>query len=277
MYKSFNVDLSPITLMNFLNDKRKGEIENKVRNKLRIENYSKQVVSEFKQQIDSELEKYLGVDGSLSASKMESDWFPMTNADIFLSHSHKDEALAIDLAAWLYQEFRLKTFIDSTIWGNSSELLRKIDDKYCKLSDGETYSYSMRNQSTTYVHLILATALTKMMDKTECLFFLNTPSSLSISSVDNKEKTNSAWIYHELSSSKTLRINPPTRIGRIVESVTFDSTEKRADYVPITFEVPLDHLTPLGVQEMKEWVSQKSYGGSAVNKLDILYKLTQGK
>ena len=36
----------------------------------------------------------------------------------------------------------------------------------------KTYGYGLRNKSTSNVHMILYTALMKMMDRTECLMFV---------------------------------------------------------------------------------------------------------
>lgn len=37
-------------------------------------------------------------DGYFDASKLQESWFPQVEADIFLSHSHKDEKLIISFA-----------------------------------------------------------------------------------------------------------------------------------------------------------------------------------
>lgn len=50
------------------------------------------------------LRGYLLNNGSLSADKIEKEWFPHFDATVFLSHSHKDERLAITFAGWLYEE-----------------------------------------------------------------------------------------------------------------------------------------------------------------------------
>ena len=56
--------------------------------------------------------------------------------------------------------------------------------------------------------MMLSTALTQMIDKTECLLFLNTPFSISTSEVVNE--TESPCIYSELAVTKMLRDNAPT-------------------------------------------------------------------
>ena len=140
-----------------------------------IELYNKQ-----KKKAKEILENYTLSNGVLDASRIENDWFPSISADVFISHAHKDRDLAISLAGWFSELFGIQSFIDSCVWGHMDDLLSAIDETYCvsqKNSDGSVlyYDYLKRNQSTAHVHMILNTALHKMIDKTECLIFLNTP------------------------------------------------------------------------------------------------------
>jgi hypothetical protein len=64
-------------------------------------------------------------------------------------------------------------------------------------------------QRVTY--MMLASALTLMMDKTECVFFLNTPES--IKTEDVIKKTASPWIYHEITMLHLIQKN---RLNNIV-------------------------------------------------------------
>ncbi|MGB1318990.1 MAG: hypothetical protein ACPG5W_12310, partial [Flavobacteriales bacterium] len=61
--------------------------------------------------------------GKVDASGMQENWFPQVEADIFISHSHRNHRLAIALAGWLHGKFGLTSFIDSCIWGYSNDLL----------------------------------------------------------------------------------------------------------------------------------------------------------
>ena len=148
------------------------------------------------------IDQYLLNDGTLDASAMESDWFPEVDADIFLSHSHADEKAIIDIAGFLFKECGLKCFIDSMVWGYADKLLKQIDEKYCIKSRDEKgnkiYSYENRNRTTAQVHLMLQGALAKMIDRCECLVFVNTPQSLKMSDVQVDSMTASPWIYSEL-------------------------------------------------------------------------------
>lgn len=148
-------------------------------------------------------------EGFIDATEIEKDWFPEIKADIFISHSHKDEQLAIKLAGWLNDRFNLKCFIDSTVWRSAEDLLNTLDKEYSISSQSNPektiYSYNKRNKTTAHVHILLTMALQKMIDKTECLFFLNTSNSIITSEPNSTLKTDSPWIYSELLFSSMVR------------------------------------------------------------------------
>lgn len=168
----------------------------------------------YKEQLEivsAGLETYINPDGSLNETKIEDDWFPEVRAHVFLSHSHNDIDFVKSFAGWLNKKFGIVAFIDSSVWGNSDNLLKSIDNKFCVSSRDDngaikTYGYKLRNKSTSNVHMILYTALMKMIDNTECLMFINTPSSLKWSDmISEKAATESPWIYGELLASKLIR------------------------------------------------------------------------
>lgn len=94
--------------------------------------------------ISTLMKKYLSPSGVLRASEIEDDWFPHINADVFLSHSHKDEKDVIAFAGWL-KSMGVTSFIDSCVWGYANDLLKQIDDEHCvqttKSSGGHVYDY----------------------------------------------------------------------------------------------------------------------------------------
>ncbi len=165
----------------------------------------------IKEYIQKSLEDFIGSDGVISGTELQNSWFP-TNQNrtfnVFLSHSHNDEKLAIALAGFLEKELKLNTFIDSCLWGYSNDLLRKIDEKYCIHSNGESFDYDKRNYSTSHVHMMLSIALSRMIDNCEAIFFLNSENSISLSEEIEKKRTSSPWIYNELSLADTMRIKP---------------------------------------------------------------------
>ncbi|WP_404283705.1 hypothetical protein [Exiguobacterium aurantiacum] len=202
-----------------------------------------------KQHIRKELDHFLLNEGSLDGSALQNDWFPGVDADIFLSHSHGDQKLAMGFAAMLEDKFGLTTFIDSCVWGYADDLLKKIDDVYCKNEKGDTYNYQQRNYSTSHVHMMLSSALTKMMDKAECLIFVNTPNSITTHDVI-ENKTKSPWIYSEIVTSQMLQKKIPVRDEAIEKSRNFEAMQKKLD---IVYNVDLNHLTSLSTDDLARW------------------------
>lgn len=105
--------------------------------KLDYYSIGKNIYKHIQNRINESLDSYIGVDGTINGSELQSDWFPSINAHVFLSHSHKDEKLAIRFAGWLYYNFGLITFIDSCIWSYSDDLLKKIDENIVKIRKEE--------------------------------------------------------------------------------------------------------------------------------------------
>ena len=221
--------------------------------------------------IQEELEKYV-VNDEIDVKQLEETWFPEIKAEVFISHSHKDEKLAICLADWLYDNFGITSFIDSCLWGCANDLLRQIDNQMCmrkKANDGKiTYNYNKRNVSTAHVHIILSMALQKMIDKTECLFFLNTPNSVKLEDNSSGMLTSSCWIYNEILFSKLVKRRKPERYKLRTANI-LESVER------FSYELETDHLINISEIELKKWKiesDKKTYLNS--NKyLDILYKV----
>lgn len=244
--------------------------------------FGKTIYDENKKNIKLELNKFLLPNGSLDGSKMQENWFPQVKADIFISHSHADENLAISLAGWLYEKFGLIAFIDSCIWGYSNDLLKSIDNKYCQSSNGETYNYQKRNFSTSHIHMMLSTALTMMIDKTECIFFLNTPNSITTSEVISKTK--SPWIYSEIATTKMIRKKPLNsyRMRRVAESELYSTGGSLKKSLNVEYEVNTDHLITISnfhfINWKNNWPINKPYSSDySQYALDILYKMTTDK
>ncbi|GLX62025.1 hypothetical protein KMU_00650 [Proteus vulgaris] len=141
-----------------------------------------------------------------SADKIQEDFFPQIDADIFLSHAHNDEDDIIKLAIYLEENFKIKVFVDSCIWGNVYQLLKSINDKYCKI-DEDLYSYQGSIYASTNIYMILNTALHNMIDRTEIFLFLGTKESIKINDIieGTKESVRSPWIYSELMFAKQVK------------------------------------------------------------------------
>lgn len=224
-----------------------------------------------KEAIQTSLESYICNNDILDGTKIQENWFHSVNADIFLSHSHKDEHLVVALAGWLKQNCHINAFVDSYIWGYANNLLKILDKRYCVQSqDGDhvTYDYDKRNNSTSHVHMMLSTALGKMIDNSECLFFVNTPSSISISESINPGCTLSPWIYSEIALSQIIRQRIPLRQQKQLRHFAADSVTESAD-LKIKYDIHLDHLKQLTRSDLTQWSS--SVDPSLKHPLDTLY------
>ena len=185
-------------------------------------------------------------------------------------------------AGWLNYEFGLTAFIDSCAWGYCDDLLKQIDDKYCKHSDGKTYDYQLRNYTTSHVHTMLSAALLDMIDRTECLIFFNTPQSIclkeELKNVNNSEKTLSPWIYSELSATKVLRQQKPNRLKRLYESFEHRDSGRFNDstFPSIEYDVSaiIKNMTELNAIILTEWVNKHN---NREHSLDTLYKIVSPK
>lgn len=208
-------------------------------------------------------------DDNLDGNKLINDWFPNYKADIFISHSHDDVEMAKHLACWIENKFHLTAFIDSTVWGNSNDLLRNIDDRYAKEADG-SYNYDIRNFTTSHVHMMLATALNDVIYSSECLIFLNTPQSLSVTEIGN-EQTNSPWIYNELKTATTIQKIPPKRKYAKLDRL-FDAYKNKPFEIQYTVSEELSKFDDLDIIKLKEW-QLRHEKLPIVHPLDILYKI----
>ena len=229
------------------------------------------VLEDNTSKISSSLEKYIKANGHLDGDKLSGDWFPVIDTDVFISHSHKDETNALLLAGFLKEQFGLNAFIDSTVWGNIKDLQEKVDEPLYNYST-HTYDYDKRNQTTAYVHLLLSTALTKMLDNSEALFFLSTPQS--VHSIEDPV-TSSVWIYHEILTSRMLRQKYPTRThlsqrcfasGGIVEA-------RVADGYTMDFKIDISDFKTINQESINLWETKRLHTSSRVHSLDILYHL----
>lgn len=220
------------------------------------------------------LQKYISANGLLDGTAMANDWFPEIEADIFISHSHNDESQAIGLAGWLYSEFGLTSFIDSCVWKQVNDLLFTIDKKYSlRHSDaGSYFDYQTRNQTTAFIHLMLTTALNKMIDRTECLIFLNTPNSITTAEAVS-DKTKSPWIYSEIETSRIIRKRPHRRANEVKVRDIIKS-ELISEGLEGTFDVELGHLTKLYQSDLDAWAlvyKRNALMKNEVHALDLLY------
>ncbi|WP_178110352.1 hypothetical protein [Pseudomonas sp. FSL R10-1339] len=242
--------------------------------------YGRELHEKNRTLVESRLDSFKGKDGKLIATSIVAEWFPKVTADVFLSHSHRDEEEIIGLSGWLHKEFGLTSFIDSCIWGYSEKLLHMIDSEYCLSKDTGYYDYHKRNRSTSHVHMMLSTALTQTIDSCECIFFVNTPNSILPNEYIEGEKgaTDSPWIYSEIAMTRLVRKRSPSEHRSIRAKVIMDSTGME-DYLEknlgIKYDVNLNHLGNLNQTDLNNWLKTSNTKGA--ESLDSLYNLSMAK
>ena len=225
------------------------------------------------------IEDYI-INGVGDGTKMESDWFPSIEADIFISHSHADEALAAGIAGWINSCFGLNCFIDSCVWNYCDDLLEMINDRFSNKrknpNGGYLYDHKKCNVACQHVNTMLSVALQKMIDKTEMILLLNTSNSVTAYENVYKEATYSPWIYSEIICTQIVRKKPLSEY-RTLDSVLkhvfesgqrYDESEFKAVY-----EVSLSHLGMLSVATLLTW--RDLYKNKKIlYPLDYLYRIT---
>lgn len=242
------------------------------------------IFSECQSNVKSVLDKYILPTGALDGDMMKEEWFKSQKYDIFISHSHKDIDKVKAFSGWLYDNFGLKCFIDSCAWGYCDDLLRIIDNKYCWNKSMETYNYERRNYSTAHVHMMLSTALTEVMDFSECVMFFNTPNSVSIvddlncikngNNKHGKIKVSiSPWIYHELAMSSYLKQTVPDRLREQYVIFAEHSENRDQKKFDIQYQISkyLEGMNKLSDEGLRMWCKQYEEK-KPLHPLDVLYE-----
>lgn len=212
MYRAFNYK-DDLSLFNNQKYVRKG----------------KELFAIQKEKIEKNLKEFYLNETTLDGSELKNTWFPDVDCQVFLSHSHKDNEEIMGLAGFLFEEYKIKSFIDSNVWGYANDLLREIDNEYCYDKNKKNYIYESRNFSTAHIHMMLNTALMEMLDKCECIIFINTINTIENVGDTIKKGTYSPWIYSELNMIKHLRTRAPKR-----EILLEHKFEKRAEFKVLT-------------------------------------------
>lgn len=257
----------------------------KIEKLLYIENLSEEEKKEYlekgeeifstqKKEVNRKIKEYLLPDKSIDVQRLSEDWFKEVEADVFISHSHKDKKEAIILSGVLYEKFKLKCFIDSTIWGNSLDLLKEIDENYNKLANG-SYSYEGSTWAASNVHLILMIALKKMIDNSECILFLKTPNSIKIDkSIKKEENTASPWIFSEIEIANSIRIIEPKRY-KTTSAENYEFVKDLKDSLSFSYQANLDQFYDIDDKIFEDWLVKKTKSNK--HSLDILYGVIKEK
>lgn len=244
--------------------------DTKIENKEIFNDYlelGRTIFTQNQKSIHDELDEYLLNDDVIDGDAISQNWFPIIKSDIFISHSHLDEDYVIAFAGWLKAKFNLNAFVDSCVWGYSNKLLKCLDNNYFKNGD-DTFDYQKRNVSTSHVHMMLNVALMKMMDRCECIFFINTPNALPIvDNIKNTESTLSPWIYSEVEMTRYLREQRPQRNGYL-NSINAEFQLEHSE-LKIEYKVNKTHMKKIDDKGLEVWLSECS---NYEHPLDTLYK-----
>lgn len=247
MYRAFNLELPGRPF-------RTGAIE-----------HGRRRMGDLRPAVDRALRACVREDGSLDGTQLRASWFPDVGGQIFVSHSHRDEETALGLAGWLDAAFGLTAFVDSGIWGNADDLLREIDERHCRNPGGDTFSYEKRNRSTAHVHALLSTALASMIDRSECVFFLNTGASVPIA--ETMDRTDSPWIFSEIDTANRIRRrSPDEHRGTKVAKGRLDERD-----LTVYYDLQLGGFADVSSRTLDRWA--KAHEDSGREALDVLYDL----
>lgn len=227
-----------------------------------------------KKEVQNCLSEYISDDGIINGTELREHWFSVNRTDVFISHSHADLNKVKAFAGWLYTKFGLTSFIDSCSWGYCDDLLKKIDKKYCYNKKTDTYDYNLRNYTTSHVHMMLATALTEMIEQSECVIFFNSPNSIvmkdELEKVNKKQKTTSPWILYELTMVSEMRCILPKRKKTVLEH--FAKDEHRDFTIEYDVTKQIKQLFSLTDEDLKALDSQHKPN---IHPLDELYEIVQ--
>lgn len=213
----------------------------------------KKEYNDFSAKVKHSLKNFIYDNGKIDGTSLKEHWFNIVDADVFISHSHQDIGKVKAFAGWLKYNFNLTCFIDSCVWGYCDELLKQIDDEKCKNTNSSTYSYELRNYTTSHVHMMLSIALSEMIDNSECVIFFNTPESVSLSDdLESLKKSNhsttlSPWIYHELAMTSMIR---PSELKR--QLTLLEHSEKRTLFASEQNSIHISHDVDKYINEMIE-------------------------
>lgn len=222
--------------------------------------------------VSGKLKEYRNSSGEILSKKMTAAWFPNIDAQVFISHAHKDSEIALGLAGLLHDQFGISAFVDSTVWGYSDDLLKILDDKFCYNEKSETYNYRKRNRSTAHVHMMLSVALSQMINRCECVIFINTPHSISSGDYIEGYTTDSPWIYSEILMTSLIQKRSP-EVHRRGQSVLGTESFVHDSALTIKYDVNLDHLSKLNSDNYMKWFNQATGKARGENALDMLYDL----
>ncbi|MBV4447916.1 hypothetical protein KM799_15080 [Clostridium tyrobutyricum] len=271
MFSGFNVKL------------KKDDFENFSKDFDYYKDIGQNQFNDKKDEIDKAIEEYDN-NTIIKGTELQNDWFPLIEADIFISYSHIDKELAIAFAGYIFDTYKLTCFIDSCVWGYADKLLEKLNNIYSNKKEnfaGVVYNHNRCNIVSQHVNTMLSIALHKMIDKTEAVMLLNTENSISKSGNINDIKTYSPWLYTEITCTDIIRKKP------LITYRDYKNIIKKANLneskfinfitIAISYDISLNHLVNMDINLIKSWEGRfkdANKNDRYEYPLDVLYKET---
>lgn len=196
-------------------------------------------------------------EGILNMGDIEGKLFPSPDNSprVFISHSHFNENHVLFLVGFL-SLMSIECFVDSWQWGYIDKIQLMLDEEYSKI-DEYIYSYEKVIHTTSIVKPLLISAITKVIDKTECAIFLHTEDSTL--SVDNHPLgTSSPWLYLENIAMGILRPKIPSYLEKKMKYYSKEGRflagdSKIIEYFPLSYEFP-----ELGISSIRNLTKYKN-------------------
>ena len=231
-------------------------------------------IHQHKDRIKGKLESCINYDKHyIDGERLEKELFKEINADIFISHSHADEKLAIAISGWLNKEIELTAFVDSCVWDYVDEILSELNNRYnvikTETNGSKIYNHNKANYFASHLYLMLNSALNNMLDKTEGLLFINTENSvIPLDKTNVSGKTLSPWIYSEIIMANTIRENKPERYNVLKHS--FEHAAEMNEQISITHKLNLSEFKSIDFDILYKWQKSKN---QTEHPMDTLYKI----
>lgn len=204
-------------------------------------------------------EKILSGKWVIAGDKTESEWFPQLKKHVFISHSHKDEDAALLVAGLLKDRLGIDAFVDSAAWGcyrGLAKCLYEVAKRgYPNITSQQ--DTQLRMSATEHAHCMLSKSLIQMMDRCECLMFLDTPASVGLHNINIAgSSTFSPWIYTEIEASRVLRrYMYPRSMLKAANENQRSFARGETVRVQVSYPLNLEHLDKLSPQRFFQWVA----------------------